>query len=450
VLSVIELAKKYAKDPELAYRVGRQLWGGDFLLLVASRLEGVASLKTGAPEVMLASTVPTDAVRAQLYEVLKKNWNEGPKALEAAGFGGAVVSEPGFLAVIKALPRKDLEPEKVTALQRYRRERAAGGQGTEGSGAPGQPGQDQKKAKGAKKGRGGQAGAAEAGAAAAGQPGSGPPMPGQPTPGAGAPGQPGTTQQAGQGPEFQWMDASESLARAMCEQFAAAAKAAAGKGATVDEESRPLEIPASANVVAEYHFDWPTSIARPTGLSGVSPDAMTIHYVRLEQKTSPRKVFSYFRNRIIRPDEHPVATGFWMESFRPVPKTDRQLSVDILVTKKEDTLKDQAGAAGTAAAPGGAPGMSPAPGAGPGGSPPGTTAPGSPGFGQQQPGQTSALRERAEREKEEGDLVVEILTVMVKSPAPIVDRTAAEETEEAAPDKEKPTTKPKSKVTTIE
>jgi hypothetical protein len=452
-LSVIELAKKYAKDPGLAYRVARQLWSAEYVAMVASRLDGAASLKNAAPEVLLAGTVPLDVVRAKLYEVLIRLHAEGPKSLEAAGLGGAVISDPGLLAVIKALPRKDQTPEKLTALQRLSRERreardkGAGAPGAGPGGASGQPGQEPKRAKGAmgKKAKTGKA-QPEPGEASGGPPSSGAPMMGPD--GAGA-----TTggQKAGQGPEYQWMDTSELLARALCEQFAAAAKAAGGKGGAVSENNRPLEIPGSANVAAEYHFDWPKSLAQPDGLSGVSPDPMTVHYIRMEQKTSPRKVFAYFRTRMIRPEEHPIPDGFWMESFRRVPGTDRQRSVDILVSKKEDPAK----AKPAAAAPGGEPGMASGP-PGPGGYP---GAPGSDGPGGMRPGMYGAApggaqpgqRQSADRD-EVGDLIVEILTVEVKSPAPLADRSSAEEEgkEEAAADKAKTPAKGKSKVTTVE
>jgi len=244
------------------------------------------------------------------------------------------------------------------------------------------------------------------------------------------------------------MDASESLVRAMCEQYAVAAKAAARKGVTIDENSRPLELPRGANVTAEYHLDWPKGLAQPNGLAGVSPDAMTVHYVRLEQESSPTKIFGYFRRRIMRPVEHPATTGYWMESFRPLPKSDRKLSVDILVTRKEDLSKKEAGAAGMPGAPGMPPaGATPAP----GGPPPG--APLGPGpYGFQQPGQ----RDRSDRAEKNlvGELVVEILTVEVKSPSPIADRPGADDDEEAEPEKtkgsEKTPGKAKSKATTIE
>lgn len=431
-LSVVELAKQYAKDPDLAYRVGRQLWGSAFLPFALEKLEALPSIQKGAPAILLAGTVPLDAVRASLYQVLMKHHAEGTRALEAAGLGGVVVTEPGLLVVLKGLPRKDLEPEKLTALQRYRRD-ARGGAGGQGA----TPGQDPRKAPGTlKKGRvpkpqPGEAGSEVPGGAIPGGPMLGP---------EGSGGVPGG-QQAGPGAEYQWMDAAEKLARAMCEWFSAAASAAAEKGVEVSEEVRPIEIPASVNVVAEYHFNWPKDLAQKDGLFGVSPDPMMVHYIRLEQKTSPRKVFAYFRtgNRVIRPVEHPVANGFWMESFRPVPGTDRQRSVDIFVTKKELAAKEKPTREAS-----GAPGMV-GPGAYPGMPGPGEAMSGPagvPGPGGWQGGQ----RDPAAKD-EVSDLIVEILVVEVKSPAPMPDREPAEgdEGQEGAPAK-----KGKSKVTIVE
>jgi hypothetical protein len=320
---------------------------------------------------------------------------------------------------------------------------------------PGQPMQDQKKAKGAagKKAKG------EAGA----MPG-GPPMSGAEGAGASTGGQ-----QAAQGPEYLWMDTSELLARAICEQLAAAARASASKGVAVSEDSRPVKIPGSANVVAEYHLDWPKGLAQPDGLSGVPPDPMTVHYIRMEQKTTPRKIFAYFRTRIIRPAEHPIPNGFWMESFRAVPGTDRQRSVDILITMKEDASKAREKLA--AEAQGGRPGMGagmpggPGPGAnpgpagpgGPGGMPgggpggmPGGGPGGMPGGGPG--GMQQGQRQEMDRD-EVGELVVEILTVEVKNPSPAAGSSSTEEAEgkeEAAPEKEKTPAKVKSRAANVE
>ena len=429
-LSVLDLAEKYAGDPELPYRVGRHLWGRDSVLLIVSpQLEDIESLSTGTAQILLASTIPTDVARAKLYETLKKHWEEGPATLEAAGLVNSVVSEPGFLAVIKSLPRKDADQQRLpTRGQRYRTRQEGAGQ--PGGGMPGgglgMPGQA-----GAGQPRPGQG---RVGAAKGGRGDRGPAGPGQ-----GAPGQ--QADHRPEHPDFLWMDTSEALVRSMCVEFAAAAKAAAKEGKEVDPETRPIEIPPSANVIAEYDFDWPDSLSDQGSLSGVSLDQMKIHYLRMQQETSPTKVFAYFRRKMVRPSEHAMEDGWWMESFRTMPQSDRKQSIDIVVTQREEPKKkDRKGAFAGLDGPGGArgqAGMFGMPGAGPG-APPGAgqAGRGLSGAGQggrgTRGGPAGALggqqgdRDRLEKDQP-AELVIEVLAVEVKSPAPIANRSESEE-----------------------
>ncbi len=97
---------KAGDDPDLPYRLVRQFWGPKFSRLVTGELADLSSLETGAPMVLLAGTIPTDATRAALYKALRKHREEGPKALETAGLIDRVFCDPGLLAVIKSLPRR--------------------------------------------------------------------------------------------------------------------------------------------------------------------------------------------------------------------------------------------------------------------------------------------------------------------------------------------------------
>jgi hypothetical protein len=371
----------------------------------------VKSLKVGTAEILLASTIPTDAVRKKLFDTLedRKRYAEGPAALEAAGMAGAVVSEPGFLVVLKCLPRKDAEPQRTqpTRTSRY-------GPKTPDAGGRSRNGQ--------------------------------------------------TSDQKPEHPEQLWMAASESLMRAMCGRMAAAARKGKG-GKEIDPETRPVEIPSTANVVAEYDFDWPTSLANKAGLSGVSLDAMKIHYLRLEVETTPTKILGYLKRKMVRPVEHPVEHGYWMETFRNLPNSDRKQSIDVVVTRQEDMVSRENAsrtmssgqATGGGAGPMGGPPMGMASGAGGAGPGPGMMGPGAgamPGGGGPRPGMAgpgggampggpsggrsspggaagasgaqAASHDRAERERS-GKLVVEILSVEVKSPAPIAERPKADD-----------------------
>jgi hypothetical protein len=241
------------------------------------------------------------------------------------------------------------------------------------------------------------------------------------------------------------MDTSEALMRSMCAQFASAAKAAAKEGKEVDPETRPIEIPPSANVISEYSFDWPDGLSDQASLSGVSLDQMKIHYIRMEQETSPTKVFAYFRRKMVRPSEHTMDDGWWMESFRTMPNSDRKQSIDVVVTQREEPKrkKDSRGAFTGLDGPGGARGQGMMPGAGPGGPPGagpagrGNAGPGGrglPGAGQGGRGARSGTAgamggqpgDRLEKDQP-ANLVIEVLAIEVKSPAPIADRSESEE-----------------------
>jgi hypothetical protein len=176
---------------------------------------------------------------------------------------------------------------------------------------------------------------------------------------------------------------------------------------------------------------------------------MKIHYIRMEQETSPTKVFAYFRRKMMRPSEHTMDDGWWMESFRTVPHSDRKQSIDVVVTQKEEPKKkkDSKGAFAGLDGPGGARGqggMMGMPGAGPGalsGAGRGNAGAGQggrglPGAGQggrgTRGGTTGALggqqgdRDRLEKDQP-AQLVIEVLAIEVKSPAPIADRSESEE-----------------------
>jgi len=72
--------------------------------------------------VLLAAMIPDESLRAALARVLRRHWEDGPDALEAAGVTRTLVPEPGFLLSVKQLPRKDASP---TAAGRVREEAPA-------------------------------------------------------------------------------------------------------------------------------------------------------------------------------------------------------------------------------------------------------------------------------------------------------------------------------------
>ena len=100
-----------------------------------------------------------------------------------------------------------------------------------------------------------------------------------------------------------------------------------------------------------------------------------------------------------QPVIHMTDLGPWVDSFRPVPKTERKMSIDILISKAKDlAAKGEAGGTG-GSAPGPIPGATPE--ATPGGA----------------PGEKPTAK-GAQAAEETVDLVVEILTVEMRDPGP--------------------------------
>jgi hypothetical protein len=97
------------------YRVVERFWGTDLTAALERRLRILDSLENGGRLAMLASTVPSPLVRAALLRTLEKHWDEGPEALESLSVHDGTTVEPGFVTVVKMLPRKDTTAPVTTS-----------------------------------------------------------------------------------------------------------------------------------------------------------------------------------------------------------------------------------------------------------------------------------------------------------------------------------------------
>lgn len=357
------------------------LWAPEFTKPLQARLDTLESLDAEALTIVLASTIPTDSMRAKLYRVLESRFAEqGPQGLEAAGLAGDVLSDPGLLVIMKLLPRKEAKRAKssVPNLSRLR-ERRSGSRGGE-FGGPG-----------------------SAGPAGPGLRGVGP---------AGSPSGPGPTspQQQPSTPAEEWTATAERLVRSFSERFMQAGHS--GRGASAAAENRPVELPGGkTTVVSEYHLQWPEDLADKDKLVGVPLDPMMVHYVRYRREgASVNNAVAFYRRYLARPVERTVATGTWIESLRAVPESGRRLSVDVLITRAADV--------------GRADGATWAPAAGPGAGSTGPGVPGRPSYGPPRPGGADDSRyggqpnPSPEREKNlPTDLFVEVLAVEINDPS---------------------------------
>ena len=285
---------KASDDLDLPYRMAKQFWGPKFTRIVTGQLADLPKLEKGAPTVILASTIPTDALRAALYKALRRRHEEGPRALEAAGLIDHVFCDPGLLGVLKSLPIKVPSASHIAGI-------ATGG-GRTATPNPRSP-----------SGGGSRTAAAN-------------------------------VKVSKQLSEEEWMMTCGSLARAICHRCDAvvnakiAAKRKAGQRVDFQEATakRPIELHPNAHVVAEYHLDWPEGLPNKEKLAGLPLDRMTIHYVRMEEKGKPRALEGYYRRKIEAEPTCPIPDGRWLESFHTAPARDRKISYDLLITLPKD------------------------------------------------------------------------------------------------------------------
>lgn len=265
-------------DANTGYQLAGTLWSTPFAANIQGNLARVTSLRNDWPQVMMASTMPLDATRAALFKVFKKYSEEGPEAIGTSALFKEIVFEPGFLAVVKLMPRKD---RPVT---------------TSAPGGTSRPSTRSARA-------------------------------GMKAPPSGAtPPEPSKQDQVPQ----EWMRISEGVLRALCARLKAA-------GGTDVPKDLPFELHPSARVKSSFHFEWPTEAAKK--LAGVSLDPMRVHYLCLEQKGRPSGVLAFYKHRITTLTVHELEKDIWADSFRSIPGTDsappRRQSLDVLITLPE-------------------------------------------------------------------------------------------------------------------
>lgn len=308
-------------DPDLPYRLAKLLWGDNLAKVLQTRLSQADSLESNAQVVLLASTVPVDSVRSTLHQLLQRRWEEGPQSLESAGLLDDVISDPGLLALVKMLPRKAPEQEADATRTRPGRRQP---DGRRPAGAEAQPGG---MPPGGMRPGGMQPGGMQPGGMQPGLPGGPGRMPGGKGRGARRP------DRSPKGPGEAWMFTSEDLVRLLCERFLAAAKAGAGTQAPSGEPGTyglPFEVRSDANVVAEYHLDWPGGAEAK--LSGVPLGELKVHYLRIEQETKLNTLRIYYERKLESVETRSLPDGIWLDTFGDAPEAGWKRSLDLMFT----------------------------------------------------------------------------------------------------------------------
>jgi hypothetical protein len=274
-----------ATDP---HRLAEWLWSANLAAVIEERLRALETLGKGVPLITLAGTAPNPLVRASLLRTLERHWEEGPNALKGLRSTEDVNVEPGFVALLKLLPRNDAVEsaggnDKATHNGKHHRSTT-------------QPKKNLTDAQGKKK----------------------------------------RQEQLGQ----QWMEFSRDVTQALCWRLCAAARdrqsRRGGVDRTADEARLPFKLQPHAEVAAIYYLDWPDEF------QGKIADAplLRVRYVRIEQKAAPATVLAFYRRQAPNGKEHPHAGGEWIDSIAIDKERSRARSVDVLVTKVGKTTLD--------------------------------------------------------------------------------------------------------------
>lgn len=274
---------KSTAEIELARRIADSLWSKQFLALLEPRLTPSA-MKTFDKQpnlIMLAGTIPMDSTRSALSRLFSdhkhKQWEQGPKALEAAGLDEKIITDPGLLTVIKMVPRRD---HKTT---------------TRGA------------SRGIRPGAGGSKLIEDA--------------------------------RKKQETEQEWLDFSYKMVASWCKRFHAAAQARAEAAEAADAIAEtPSKLPegfalsSNARVVASYHLSWPD--AAPAGIAKLNPGLLEVYYVRIEEMNTPRKATGYYKRQANSrsSDVHTVDKITWLDTVRIGSEKDRRRSLDVVIT----------------------------------------------------------------------------------------------------------------------
>jgi hypothetical protein len=261
------------------YRLAESLWSANLAEVIAERLRALETLDKDAALIALAGTTPGPTLRAALLRTLERHWEEGPKGLQSLRAAAGVNVEPGFVALLKMLPRND-PVETVDNNDKSKRNGNLHRSSTQAKKGVADAQKDRQR-----------------------------------------------QQQVGQ----EWMDFSRDMTREVCQRLYSAALAKqSGRGGidrTADHADLPFKLPPRAEVAAAYHLDWPDDLK---GKLSAAP-MLRIRYVRIEQKAAPASVLAFFRRQVPTGKEHPRAGGDWLDSVVVEKEHVRARSVDVLM-----------------------------------------------------------------------------------------------------------------------
>ena len=155
--------------------------------------------------------------------------------------------------------------------------------------------------------------------------------------------------------EQAWMALSSKLVTAWCARFKVAAeakdKAEAEAGNTAANVGPKLPadfvLANGAKVITAYHLLWPGET--PAGLANCQPSPLEIYYVRIEETSKPKKTLGFYARQLQIKASDPRTpqppAWHWLDGLRALLQIDRRRSVDVVLSRPDnqsgDTAKDK-------------------------------------------------------------------------------------------------------------
>jgi hypothetical protein len=260
------------------------LWNGDLAAAVDRQLERLESLPSQPRLILLAATIPTDAVRSMLYDALRRNWEDGPQSLTTVPMVAQGCGEPGFWVCMKLLRPSWDEPPVHFSVK----------------------GSKPRKTRGTR-----------TGAVAA------------------------KTVKDDERLRREWLQMRYSLLAGSCQRLnmATPAKEAAAQdpppgGKAVRDGEPPIRLHEGARVVSRFDLCWPEDL--PDDMPAKSVAATEVKFVHIQQTTTKLKtVVNHYRQQLGSPAEHVFQDGLalWLESHKTDPDSARCRSLDVVITR---------------------------------------------------------------------------------------------------------------------
>lgn len=265
--------------PDLIAQAATGLWTGAFQDVMGQRLFRLESLDRQTGLFTLVSSFPTDAMRAQVQQALSRNWQDGAESLQAASAG----CEPGFLVVVKTLPRRGAAWSP--AAPRISPDRNGNSRTPRDIAQVSEAKQEIDRVGG------------------------------------------------------DWFRFSHNLSRSLIQRLEAASRnSVPASPGTRDPDAAhecPIDLHPDARVVARCRILWPEAFPQADGFR---PDGLEVHYIRIHETTRHVKaIVAHYRRRLKAPLEEVADNGrtLWLDSVGPGRDDDRLRSVDVIISKSK-------------------------------------------------------------------------------------------------------------------